>query len=87
MAGLDFKRPGDYVVVQMNDQSDGEPGVAMVKQLVGRTPDETLTYGSASLRATVQKRASADVCSGNRGDIRGARAPRLLLLTRDRFTG
>jgi phage repressor protein C with HTH and peptisase S24 domain len=29
---------GDYVVVQMNDQADGEPGIAMVKQLVGRTP-------------------------------------------------
>lgn len=32
--------PGDYVVVQMNDQADGEPGVAMVKQLVGRTPTQ-----------------------------------------------
>ena len=32
--------PGDYVVVQMNDQGDGEPGLAMVKQLVGRTPTQ-----------------------------------------------
>lgn len=32
--------PGDYVVVQMNDQADGEPGVAMVKQLVARTPTQ-----------------------------------------------
>ena len=32
--------PGDYVVVQMNDQGDGEPGVAMVKQLVARTPTQ-----------------------------------------------
>jgi phage repressor protein C with HTH and peptisase S24 domain/DNA-binding XRE family transcriptional regulator len=32
--------PGDYVVVQMNDQGDGEPGLAMVKQLVARTPTQ-----------------------------------------------
>ena len=32
--------PGDYVVVQMNDAADGEPGLAMVKQLVGRTPTQ-----------------------------------------------
>jgi phage repressor protein C with HTH and peptisase S24 domain len=32
--------PGDYVVVQMNDLADGEPGLAMVKQLVGRTPTQ-----------------------------------------------
>jgi phage repressor protein C with HTH and peptisase S24 domain len=31
---------GDYVVVQLNDQGDGEPGAAMVKQLVGRTPTQ-----------------------------------------------
>ena len=29
---------GDYVVVQMNDEPDGTPGVSMVKQLVGKTP-------------------------------------------------
>lgn len=28
---------GDHVVVQMQDQSDGEPGIAMVKLLVGKT--------------------------------------------------
>jgi DNA-binding XRE family transcriptional regulator len=32
--------PGDYVVVQMNDTADGEPGLAMVKRLVGRTPTQ-----------------------------------------------
>lgn len=29
---------GEYVVVQMQDAGDGEPGPAMVKLLVGRTP-------------------------------------------------
>ena len=31
---------GDYVVVQMNDESDGSPGLSMVKQLVGKTPTQ-----------------------------------------------
>lgn len=31
---------GDHVVVQLQDQADGEPGIAMVKLLVGKTPTQ-----------------------------------------------
>lgn len=31
---------GDYVVIQLNDEADGAPGMAMVKQLVGKTPTQ-----------------------------------------------
>lgn len=32
--------PGDHIVVQMQDTADGEPGIAMVKLLVGKTPTQ-----------------------------------------------
>jgi phage repressor protein C with HTH and peptisase S24 domain len=31
---------GDHVVIQMQDAADGDPGVAMVKLLVGKTPTQ-----------------------------------------------
>lgn len=31
---------GDHVVVQLQDTTDGEPGLAMVKRLVGKTPTQ-----------------------------------------------
>jgi phage repressor protein C with HTH and peptisase S24 domain len=31
---------GDHVVVQLQDTSDGEPGLAMVKLLIGKTPTQ-----------------------------------------------
>ena len=31
---------GDHIVIQLQDTSDGEPGVAMVKLLVGKTPTQ-----------------------------------------------
>jgi phage repressor protein C with HTH and peptisase S24 domain len=31
---------GDHIVVQMHDAADGEPGIAMVKLLVGKTPTQ-----------------------------------------------
>jgi phage repressor protein C with HTH and peptisase S24 domain len=31
---------GDYVVIQLNDESDGAPGASMVKQLVAKTPTQ-----------------------------------------------
>ena len=31
---------GDHVVVQLQDASDGEPGLAMVKLLIGKTPTQ-----------------------------------------------
>lgn len=31
---------GDYVVIQLNDVADGEPGAAMVKLMVGKTPTQ-----------------------------------------------
>jgi phage repressor protein C with HTH and peptisase S24 domain len=31
---------GDYVVIQLQDTTDGEPGAAMVKLLVGKTPTQ-----------------------------------------------
>ncbi len=31
---------GDYVIVQLHDSADGDPGLAMVKLLVGKTPTQ-----------------------------------------------
>jgi len=31
---------GDYVVIQLDDADDGDPGTAMVKLLVGKTPTQ-----------------------------------------------
>jgi SOS-response transcriptional repressor LexA len=35
-------RPGDHVVVELKPERDGEPGVAWLKKLVGRSPDGSL---------------------------------------------
>ena len=31
---------GDYVVIQLHDLADGEPGAAMVKLMLGKTPTQ-----------------------------------------------